>query len=148
MHQTDSGLDGCEISPIRANRKYQVTPKRLTRKTSRRDQGIDVHSSCSTPTQSPKTGIRNYSSPSSSFPYSQENHPDVVWDYSSPKLPKGSRKKEIKLTIQELLENLNQCQVPECNNNVKSAQYIKLLENWMSNQKKITNIKKVQQKNL
>ncbi|CAL1264744.1 unnamed protein product [Larinioides sclopetarius] len=101
----------------------------------RRIQKPNVHSSCSTPnSQSPRTSLRTLSSPTSSFPCSQD-HPDVIWDYTSPKLPKGAKKKEIKLTVQELLENLNQCQVPECNSNVQPVQYIKLLENWMTKQK-------------
>ncbi|GBO19797.1 hypothetical protein AVEN_31380-1, partial [Araneus ventricosus] len=50
----------------------------------------NVHSSCSTPnSQSPRTSLRILSSPSSSFPCSQDNRPDVIWDYTSPKLPKG-----------------------------------------------------------
>ncbi|GBN06186.1 hypothetical protein AVEN_206119-1 [Araneus ventricosus] len=56
----------------------------------------------------------------------------------------GSKKKEIKLTIQELLENLNQCQVPECNSNVQPVQYIKLLENWMTEQKVDGTVKKTE----
>ncbi|KAF8789118.1 hypothetical protein HNY73_007088 [Argiope bruennichi] len=85
MHRAASGLDTCDISPIKTSNKHNITPQRTRRKTSRRDQ--------------------------------------------------GSKKKEIKLTVQELLENLNQCQVPECSSNVQPVQYIKLLENWMTKQK-------------
>ncbi|GFT32735.1 uncharacterized protein NPIL_111041 [Nephila pilipes] len=143
MHRTESDLDRCDVSPIRVN-KHLTTPQRTKRKTSRRDHGEDVHNSCSTPnSQSPQTGLRTFSSPSSSFPYSQD-HPDVIWDYTSPKLPKGSKKKEIKLTIQELLENLNQCQVPECSTNAQPTQYMQLLENWMSKQKVDVAVKKIE----
>lgn len=144
MHQTESELDGCNTeSPIRAN-KHFATPQRTKRKTSRREQGIDVHSSCSTPnSQSPQTAMRTFSSPSSSFPYSQD-HPDVIWDFTSPKLPKGAKKKELKLTIAELLENLNQCQVPECSSKVQPTKYMQLLENYMSKQKVDVVVKKTE----
>ncbi|GFR04320.1 uncharacterized protein TNCT_667061 [Trichonephila clavata] len=144
MHRTEPGLDGCDIvSPIRVN-KHFATPQRTKRKTSRREQGLDVHSSCSTPnSQSSQTAMRTFSSPSSSFPYSQD-HPDVIWDFTSPKLPKGSKRKEIKLTISELLENLNQCQVPEGSNKAQPTKYMQLLENWMSKQKVDVVVKKTE----
>ncbi|KAG8189455.1 hypothetical protein JTE90_012525 [Oedothorax gibbosus] len=141
MHNNPASLDTCGISPVRPSTKHQITPHRKSRKTLRRDQCSDVHTSCSTPTHSPGLASRISDSPSSSFPYSQENCPDVVWDYTSPKLPsRGSRKKEIKLTVKELLENLNQCQVPETN--TQSQQYIKLLENYMAKQDAPSNVQK------
>ncbi|GFY54245.1 uncharacterized protein TNIN_280171 [Trichonephila inaurata madagascariensis] len=144
MPRTEPGLDGCDkVSPIRPN-KHFATPQRTKRKTSRREQGIDVHSSCSTPNSlSPQTAMRSFGSPSSSFPCSQD-HPDVIWDFTSPKLPKGSKKREIKLTISELLENLNQCQVPECSSKAQPTKYMQLLENWMSKQKVDVVVKKTE----
>ncbi|XP_035230078.1 uncharacterized protein LOC118202027 [Stegodyphus dumicola] len=123
--------------------KHQVTPLKTRRKTSRRDQGIDVHTiSCSTPVseRSPQICNKNLGSPSCSIPCSQDNYPDVIWDYTSPKLPKGSKRREIKITVKEFLENLNQEQVSQCN--TQSAHYIKLLEKWMTKKKVDTTVKK------
>lgn len=56
---------------------------------------IDVHTACSTPnrlqTGNPCTSS-SLNSPCDSFPCSQDNRPDVIWDYTSPKLPKGIQK--------------------------------------------------------
>ncbi|GBN06190.1 hypothetical protein AVEN_206122-1 [Araneus ventricosus] len=40
MNRAASGLDTCDISPIKTNNKHHITPQRTKRKTSRRDQGI------------------------------------------------------------------------------------------------------------
>lgn len=124
------------VSPIRENSKHQInTPLKLRCKTSRKDQGADVHTTCSTPnrlTYGNLCGTSSLNSPSDSFPCSQENRPDVIWDYTSPKLPKGAKKKEIKITVDEFLRNLSHNQNAECN--TQNSHYIKLLEKWMAKQ--------------
>lgn len=129
---TNTGSNPPDISPIRSSLKHQTTPLRPNRKLSRKDQGSDVHSSCSTPNRlQSSTQSNGWNSPSDSFPYSQDNRPDVIWDYTSPKLPKGVKRKEIKITVDEFLKNLNQRQASDCNT---QSHYIKLLEKWMTKQ--------------
>ncbi|XP_042902310.1 uncharacterized protein [Parasteatoda tepidariorum] len=155
MSNTCEALDNANISPVGTKVKHTSTPLRTRRKTSRRDQGLDVHTvatSTPTPHRSPRLqrlrqdSPRLLNSPSSSIPCSQDGHPDVVWDFTSPKLTKGSRKRDLKITVQELLENLNQTQAVECDS--KSSSYTKLLENWMSKQPAEQTIKEIKnQKN-
>ncbi|XP_054713199.1 uncharacterized protein LOC129222692 [Uloborus diversus] len=128
-------------SPLTARMQNSTTPLRMKRKTSRRDLGLNVSASCSTP-RGHRLGTLNscFNSPTagSSIPCSQDS-PDVVWDYTSPKLPKGAKRREINITIEEFLKNLNQKQIPDCNS--QASHHIKLLEKWMAHQTTVSTTK-------